>query len=230
MTSASVTIVRFGRRRAGARYPSSTLNRRPRRCETGTKPTPSLSAALRFSARRDARGLRRVDERLGEDMLLRERCERERALRAACEHGLDVRPRPARAAGRGPLVVVRPPAAKHHHRVHRRRPAEHAPAREDDLAAVECLLRRRRVTPVDVGAIELRERRRDLDLQLPRARAGLDQEHRDVRILGEARREDAARRAGSDDDDVVHGARIGRDVLGTKACPTCDGLPPTLAP
>jgi hypothetical protein len=51
-----------------------------------------------------------------------------------------------------------------------------------------------------------------------------------VGILGEARGEDAARRPGSDDDDVVHRAWTGRDVLGTKAFPTCDGLPPSLAP
>ena len=55
-------------------------------------------------------------------------------------------------------------------------------------------------------------------------------QHGDVRVLGEADGEDAAGRPASDDHDVVHRTRIGRDTLGTKACPTCDALAPTLAP
>ena len=142
------------------------------------------------------------------------------ALRA--NDGLDVVPRPPGAAGSCPRVVVGTLPSQDHHRVHRRRPAEHAPAREHDLAAVELGLRRRRVAPVDVGAIEAREGSRDLGLELPGARAGLEQQHREVGVLGETRREDATRRPAADDDDVVHAPRIGRDDLGTKPCPTRD--------
>ncbi len=160
---------------------------------------------------RDADRLCCVRERLGEHVSIRDVGER-KARPTPGEQRLDVLPRPARTSGRRPAVVVRPVAAEHHHRVHGRRPAEHAAPREHDLPPVELGLGRGRVAPLDVRAVELRERRRNRDLELPGLRAGLDEQHGDVLALGQPRREHAARRPRADDDDVVHGPRIGRDT------------------
>ena len=172
----------------------------------------------------DSDTLRRVDERLGEDVPVGEVGERKRSGRAACEGGLDVVPRPTRAPGCRPAVVVGAVSPQNHHRVHRGGAAEHAPPREHDLAPVERRLRRRRVAPVDLRAIELREGCRDPHVELARSPPGLDEQNREVRVLRETRGEDAARRSTADDHDVVHAPRIGRDALGTKPCPTRDGL------
>ena len=115
----------------------------------------------------------------------------------------DVVPRPP---GR-PRVVVGAMAADRHHRVDRRRPAEHLAAWEDHPAAVERVLRDGVVAPVERRAEELRECRGDPDVELPVARARLEQQHARRGVLGEPRGEHAARRPGADDHDVVHAAK-----------------------
>ena len=180
--------------------------------------------AVEICGERNSGGLRGVDEGLGEDVPVGKIGERKRPLLAARERRLDVVPRPTRAARCRPAVVVGTRTAEHHHGVHRGGAAEHPPTRKHDLASVERRLRRRRVSPVDLRAVELRERRRDPHVQLARAWPGLDQQHRDVRVLREARGENAAGRPTADDHDVVHAPRIGRHGLGTKPCPTRDAL------
>ncbi len=115
----------------------------------------------------------------------------------------DVVPAPA---GR-PGVVVGAIPADRHHRVDRGRPAEHLAAREDDPPSVERVLRDGVVAPVERRPEQLRERRRDADVQLPVARACLEQEHARVRVLGQPCREHAAGGTRTDDHDVVHAAR-----------------------
>jgi len=96
------------------------------------------------------------------------------------------------------------------------------------MRVVEARLGSRRVAPVDVRPVQARERRRNLDLELPRPRAGLEEKDRASGILREARRENTTRGSPADDDDVVHAARIGRHGFDTKTWPTRDGSPPTL--
>ena len=62
--------------------------------------------AVEVLRQRNAHGLRGVDERLREHVAIGKLGERERAARAPRERGLDVVPRPARAPGSGPAVVV----------------------------------------------------------------------------------------------------------------------------
>ena len=100
---------------------------------------PLRVLAVQIRRERDARCLGRVDEGVGENVAVRQLGEGERAFGAAREDGLDVVPRPPGAAGGCPRVVVGTLPAQDHHRVHRCRPAEHPPAREHDLAAVETL-------------------------------------------------------------------------------------------
>ena len=64
--------------------------------------------------------------------------------------------------------------------------------------------RRRVVVPVDVGAGQLQVAERDVDVLLDVRRPRLQQQHADVRVLGEARRQHAPGRARSDDHVVVH--------------------------
>ncbi len=108
------------------------------------------------------------------------------------------------AADAGPAVVVQRVAADVDHAVDRRRAAEHAPARAGDAPVVHVRLGLGLVGPV-VGVVGERvgEGGRHVDEQAQIRRTGLDQQHRDIRLLGEAHREHAARRAGADDDVVV---------------------------
>ena len=132
---------------------------------------PDARVVLRVQVRRerDAYCLGGVYESFGEHMPVGELRKREASSCTSGEHRLDIGPRPAGTAGCRPGVVVRPMSPKHHHRVHRSRASQHAPAWEHDLAPSELGLRSGRIPPVDVCPVELRERSRNLDLQLSRA-------------------------------------------------------------
>ncbi len=117
---------------------------------------------------------------------------------------------PAGVALRGPAVVVAAVAAHVHHPVDRARAAQRLAARLVADAAVHAGIRTRLERPVE-------DRVRQHDGQAGRAldhcavvrRAGLEQAHVDVRILGQARGEHAAGRACADDDVV--------DAIGKRA-------------
>src|SRR6266540_5050791 len=126
--------------------------------------------------------------------------------RASLEVGKNVLPAPAVDSVCGPAVVVGAVAPDYHLGVDRRRAAEHLATRDVDLAPRESLLRDRRVAPVDVRAVELRERGRDPDLTLPVFPARLEEEHADRRVLAEPGGEDAPRRPRTDDHVVRHGS------------------------
>src|SRR5436309_3335891 len=98
---------------------------------------------------------------------------------------------------RSARAVVRVPSASYS------MPAERAAARQVHRAADEARLRLRRVVPVEVGAELLGEPDRDADVHLAVGAAGLDQEDAHARVRAEAGGQDAAGRAGSDDDVVV---------------------------
>ena len=131
-TCESVATVRFGRLRAGFRWTSAALQRRPLRWVTRTSAASSTSAAAAAS-RKAARHRVRVAQ-------LRD------------DAGAPTRGRPCRAERRPspalrPAVEVLRVAGEEHHRVHRRGAAQGLPAREVDAAAAEPLLRRRLGSP-----------------------------------------------------------------------------------
>ena len=64
----------------------------------------------------------------------------------------------------------------------------------------------RHVVPVVLGAEQRAERGRDVDEVRRVGRAGLDEQHPDVRVLAQAVGEHAARRPGTHDHVVVHRA------------------------
>src|SRR6185295_3162929 len=99
-------------------------------------------------------------------------------------------------AGHAPAVEVLGLAADVDEAVDRRGAAEHLAARGEDAPAVQRGFRLRFVGPVDVGAgEELAVAERYVDPAVGIARPGLEQEHADLGVLGEAVREYAARRA-----------------------------------
>jgi len=103
-----------------------------------------------------------------------------------------------------PGVVVVLVAPDVDHRVHRRRPAEHAPAGPVDDPPGRPFLGHGAEIPV-VGALEQQvQRRRDVDLVRVVRGTGLDQEYPGVGVLGEPQRENASGTAGPGDDIVVH--------------------------
>ena len=170
-------------------------------------------------------GLGGVDERLGEHVAVRQLGERERAFGAARERTARRRPTTTRCS--------RPPPTR------RSRPADLAapssrssPPSRRACARAGTRPRGRRARPV---ASSSRPSRRRCDRGCEKAAGILVSSFRErgpasssstesVGVLGETRREDAARRPAADDDDVVHAPRIGRDDLGTKPCPTRDGF------
>ena len=106
-----------------------------------------------------------------------------------------------RAAGR-PAVVVRGVAADVHHDVEVARPTGQLAARLEGLATVETGLRLAEVLPVDVRAEQRVPDRRVVDVRRDVRAARLEQQDRDLRILGQPVGHDGARRAGPDDDVV----------------------------
>ena len=103
-----------------------------------------------------------------------------------------------------PGVVVVPVAPDVDHGVHRRRPAEHPPARPVDGPPCRPLLGHGAEVPV-VGALEQQvQRRRDVDLIGIVRWAGLEQQNPRRGVLGEAQRQDTSRTTGTNDDIVVH--------------------------
>ena len=177
----------------------------------------AVVGAVQVVARGNPARLRGVDERLREDVRVALLRQRERAIGAPPKRGLRGRPRPTGAPVRLPRVVGGM-AAEDHHRVHRRGAAERPTPGKHDLPPVERRLRNGRVAPVERRSEELREGGGDLDLELPRARAGLDQEDGEVRVLGETRGENAAGGSRPHDHDVVHGARIRRVLDLLQSC------------
>src|SRR4051812_6500787 len=120
------------------------------------------------------------------------------------EVGTDVLPPPAARALGLPQVVVQRPAADVQHGVHRARPAQGLAARDEQRAPVAVRLGLGAVVPVQLGVELLGEARRDHDVGVAVLAAGLDEQHPDGRVLRQPVGEDAAGRAGADDD-VVHG-------------------------
>ena len=118
------------------------------------------------------------------------------------EVGQHVLPAPAFEAQALPLVVVEPAAPDVDHRVHGGRAAQHPAAGEVDGATVEMRLRVGLEVPVPFRLVELWEAGGDVDLLRRVGRSGLEQRHLDRRILAQPRGENAAGRAGTDDDVV----------------------------
>ena len=107
---------------------------------------------------------------------------------------------PALVAEIPPLVVVEPIAADVDHRVDRRAAPERAALRVVHPPVVQLRLGDRLEAPVDARPGQLREPGGHVDQRVPVAAAGLEQEHRLVRVLAEPGRDGTAGRAGSDDD------------------------------
>ena len=193
---------------------------------------PSCSAPLKSSLRLSPAATPRLDERRAQLVVVGAVLDVERAVgaveRAAearvalgpVEVGQDVvEPPPGGAVGVAPLVVVAVVAADVDHRVHRRAPAEGLHAGPVGASPVEVLLRRRLVVPVPLGLEEHRERQRDVDVVVVVGRTRLEEQHADVRILGQPGGDDAAGTARSDDDVVEllvgHGLPIDGTVTRT---------------
>ena len=162
----------------------------------------AVVGAVQVVARGNPARLRGVDERLGEDVRVSLLRQRERAIGTPPKRRLRGRPRPTGAPVRLPRVVGGM-AAEDHHRVHRRGSAERPTPGKHDLPPVERRLRNGGVAPIERRSEELREGGGDLGLELPRARAGLDQEDGEVRVLGETRGENAAGGSRPHDHDVA---------------------------
>ena len=120
------------------------------------------------------------------------------------EVGQDVVPPPAEVPELLPVIVVRRLAPHVDHAVDRGAAAQHLAAGVDEAAPVEAGLRRRLHHPVGAGVADTVEiPHRNMDPVVGVAAAGLQQEHADARIFGEAVREHAAGGAGAHDDVVV---------------------------
>src|SRR5690606_33710954 len=79
------------------------------------------------------------------------------------------------------------------------------------------------VAVVEAAAEQLRERGRQADRELGVARAGLEQQHPQRRILAETAGERAPRRAGADHDEVELGHR---PIVARSATAVARGSPP----
>ncbi len=163
---------------------------------------------------RDARLLRRADDRLqhGMRLVLRQHVrrpagavERRRAaveVLGALEQRQHVVERPARVAEIRPRVVVAAMAAHVDHPVERARAAEHPAARPAQLAAGARRLRHRLVVPVLRALPELEDARRIVDRRVLVHRAGLEEQDARARV-DEPPRDDGSGRSGADNDYVV---------------------------
>ena len=117
---------------------------------------------------------------------------------------------PAAIAELAPGVVVERLAAHIEHAVDRARATERAAARTGNAAVGHALLRLHLEIPVELLVVQqLGEAGRDVDPHRLVARAGLEQQHLDVRILAQPVGQNAARRAAAHDDVIP----IGHDAL-----------------
>ena len=116
---------------------------------------------------------------------------------------------PSTVAHLRPAVVVGGLATHIKHRVDRARPTQHAAARHRNFAIEQVRLGFGVEQPIN-GGIDHRldVADRHMDPRVPIVAAGLEQQHRDLRILAQPRRQHAAGRAGADDD-VIVGRRVG---------------------
>jgi hypothetical protein len=122
----------------------------------------------------------------------------------AFEVGDQVVEAPSGAARVAPGVVVGPVAADVDHRVRGRRSAQRAAAGKMDAPPVAMRLAAGRVVPVDGAVGERGHSQRNVDVVEGVRRAGLDEQHFDVRVFTQACCQDAAGRACAHDDVVVH--------------------------
>jgi len=138
----------------------------------------------------------------------------------AAEVGQHVVVGPARVALGRPVVVVGTVAADVDHRVDRARAAQHLAARLPAGAPVQALLRHGVEVPVrGVRAGHQREAGGHVDQRVGVGRAGLEQRHRDLRILAQACRQHAAGGAAAHHDVVeVHALSLCRCRPGTAGC------------
>src|SRR5690606_762779 len=123
----------------------------------------------------------------------------------ALEVGQDALVVPARAAGLGPAVVVRPVAADVDHGVDGGGAAEDLPAGPEQRAPGEARLRLGVVGPVHLRLEQPAEGGGDLDLGAGVRPARFEEEDARGGVGAEAVGQHAPRRAGTDDDVVVHG-------------------------
>src|SRR5256885_781266 len=107
-----------------------------------------------------------------------------------------------------PGLEVVPVTADVDHRVDAAGPAQDLAARPVDGAAARAMLRNGQVVPVVRGLEQPVHRGGGADLVGVVGEAGLQQQHADARIGGQARRQDAAGAAGTNDDVVIHGGLL----------------------
>ena len=197
---------------AGRRKASAALKRRPLRWVTWNIDDAVLLGAVVVGDARDPRRLAGREQApvqrprralLGDAAADRRRrgtpTRRARCPRSCRKYGQHVVAAPARRALRLPGVVVQRAAAHVEHRVHRARAAEALAARDVQRAPVDVRLGLGREVPVELGVELVGERGRDLDVGRAVPAAGLEQQHADRRVLGQAVGEHAAGRAGADD-------------------------------
>jgi hypothetical protein len=201
------------------------VNRELRRSEAGAHGTvdvlveaePRLHAGLAPRVIERMRHRRTRDEQRPLAAVVVARAELERL--AALEVGKHVRVGPAVVAPRLPAVEVLRRAAVVDHAVDRARAAEQLAARIVELAAVEMFLRDGQVLPAGGPASQHDQvAGRHLDERAAVAAARFDQQHPVLRRGRQPVGEHAARRAGADDDEIVHEdpagpvRRVGRPV------------------
>ena len=186
-------------------------------------PAPVEGAGVEVGVERQARLDGRVDEDLGERVALRE-VARAQVPFELLEGRPHLVPAPARAAARGPAVVVLRRAAQVDHAVEAARPAEHAPARQDVPSPGGAALGHGLVLPVHGAAPEVEVLVGVRDLGVVVRAAGLQHQHGDVLPVGEPPSERTAGGSGSDDDDVVAPAHRSStsSVMPTRTWPAGD--------
>ena len=150
---------------------------------------------------------------------------------------------PAGRAFLGPALVVEGMAPDVGHGVDCGRPTEPLAARLKDAATGEMFLRHRVVAPVPRAAIEVRcQGCRHSDRPVIGPSPGLDEQHPEIGVLAQTRREDATGRSGAHDDvvELAHGrtrwqpvAGILRGMAGATgpaSCRAASGATPTPPP
>ena len=121
----------------------------------------------------------------------------------APEIGQHIVETPANIAELPPMIEVLRLAADIEQTIDRTRSAQHFAARLDDLAVVEIGLRLRTIEPVDLGVVEqLAVTERNVNPDVAVVSAGLQQQNTMTARGGQPISQDAAGRAGADDDIV----------------------------
>ena len=123
------------------------------------------------------------------------------------EIGSQCGPVPPGSTGLGPAVEVFRMAADMTHRIHRTGPAHRAPPRPRMCASCHGALRHGCELPIDLGALQKRPGGRIGDVGVLGFFARFQQEDAEAWPFSQPRGKHAARRPGSDDDDV----RLGHD-------------------